>query len=329
MTATNQQVRQELRVSPLVIVGRSEQARRMRSFANLAASTEHTLLIRGETGAGKDHMAEVIHSLNTDRKNLVPVDCGALTGSLSETELFGHTRGAFTDAQDVKDGLLQIAKHGTIFFNEVANMSLELQAKFLRILDKKSFRMVGGTQEHQINTRIIAATNADLEKAVEVGQFRADLYHRLNGITYTMPSLRERPDDVPSLVEHFLEVDKFPLKFSGDAITAMMEYRWPGNVRELRAVVMKASFTAMGREVKEMGVEFVKPHLTNPLGVQSDRLMTYEETKRDYFHRLITLANGNVTKAARLAHINRQTLAYNLRRYHLEEFTSDARRKGA
>lgn len=233
MSLTPQEPKQELRQAP-VIIGRSEQATRMRDFAEQAARTEHTILLRGETGVGKDHLAECIHHLGRRGRTFVPVDCGALTESLSETELFGHTRGAFTDAQQVKQGLVQVAEDGTLFFNEVANMSLSLQAKFLRVLEKRTFRQVGGTKEMSINTRIIAATNANLELAVRRGELRSDLYHRLNTITFTVVPLRDRSDDIPELASHFLRQERVSRTFSPEAMAVMMGYHWPGNVRELK-----------------------------------------------------------------------------------------------
>src|SRR3989344_3252139 len=211
------ELRQESRTNP-TLIGASQEAVRMREFAFRAASTEHTILLQGESGVGKDQLAELIHFNGRRTRPFVPVDCGALTETLSESELFGHVPGAFTDARTTKVGLVQVADNGTLFFNEVANMSLSLQAKFLRVLEKKTFRAVGGTRETPANTRIIAATNANLELAVRRGELRSDLYHRLNTITFMVAPLRDHSDDIPELAEHFLRQEKVSRNFSAEAM---------------------------------------------------------------------------------------------------------------
>ena len=187
----------------MAVIGSSREAKDVRDFAERAAQDDHSLLLRGETGTGKDHLAELIHHLGRQQYPFVPVDCGTLTESLSESELFGHVQGAYTDARTARSGLVQVARGGTLFFNEVTNMASGLQAKFLRVLEKKSFRALGSTKEETVDTRIIAATNVDLEAAVRRGELRADLYHRLNVISFTLPPLRARREDIVELAWHF------------------------------------------------------------------------------------------------------------------------------
>jgi len=238
-----QGIRQELQQLQVLIVGVSPHAEAIRNFARRAGKIDHTILLQGETGVGKDHLAEVIHT-NGQRKNqaFVPVDCGVLTESLMETELFGHTPGAFTGARSGKQGLVEIADGGTIFFDEIANLSLLMQAKFLRVVERRAFRAVGDTREVTVNIRIIAATNVDLGQAVAEGRFRSDLYHRLNEITFTVSPLRERTNDVTELARHFLVQEGEGRKFAPDALAVMENYHWPGNVRELKNAVTCAVF---------------------------------------------------------------------------------------
>ena len=307
--------RQEIRQAPVAIIGTSQEAKRMRKFADKAATTEHTILLRGETGAGKDHLAEVIHYTGRRGRAFVPVDCGALTETLSETELFGHTRGAFTDAQQVKQGLVQVAEDGTLFFNEVANMSLSLQAKFLRVLEKKTFRAVGGTRETPINTRIIAATNANLELAVRRGELRSDLYHRLNTITFMVAPLRDHSDDIPELAEHFLRREQVSKNFSPEAMAVLMGYHWPGNVRELKNAVVRTAFYSTAKE--DIKSEHISPYLTS---VGDRELPTLYELQRNYLREVLRKTKGSITKGAEIAGISSKTMTYKVQKFQLEDF---------
>jgi DNA-binding NtrC family response regulator len=287
----------------------------MRDFAEKAAASEHTILLRGETGVGKDHLAELIHFIGRRGRAFVPVDCGALTESLSETELFGHTRGAFTDAQSVKQGLVQVAEDGTLFFNEVANMSLSLQAKFLRVLEKRTFRAVGGTREMPVSTRIIAATNANLELAVRRGELRSDLYHRLNTITFMVAPLRERNEDIPELAEHFLRQEHGSKNFSPEAMAIMMGYHWPGNVRELKNAVVRATFHSVAKE--DIKPEHVHPYLTS---VGDKDLPTWNELQRNYLREVLRKTRGSISKGAEITGLSIKVMGYKVRKFQLEDF---------
>ena len=300
---------------PVALVGTSAEAQRMRAFAEKAARTEHTILLRGETGVGKDHLAELVHSLGRREYAFVPVDCGALTESLSESELFGHTQGAFTDARSVKIGLIQAADCGTIFFNEVANMSLSLQAKFLRILEKRSFRPVGGVSEYPVTARIIAATNADLEAAVKRGALRSDLYHRLNGITYVVPPLRDRSADIMALADHFFKEEQWVLRFTLEAAAVMTNYHWPGNVRELRNAIIRAAFEVDGRG--EIDVAHVHPYLA---GVGDRELQTLDELERNYLRDVLRKCCGNIPAAAAIAGIGKSTMYRYVEKFQLRDY---------
>ena len=256
------------------IIGVSKEAERIRRFAQRSAHMKDTLFIRGESGAGKDHLAEYIHSLGYNNQKFVPIDCGSMPENLCESELFGYSAGAFTDARKAKQGLIQVANKGTLFLNEVANMGSNLQVKFLRLLDTKTFRLIGGTEEIPMNTRIIAATNAEVEELVKSGKLRADLYHRLNVITFNILPLRERLEDIPYLVEHFLRECCSSKKFSSAAIGFMNNYLWPGNIRELKHVVERAVFSSDAKEFIEIE-DFENSLIENKGDLKSSQELQY------------------------------------------------------
>ncbi|MBI2003657.1 MAG: sigma-54-dependent Fis family transcriptional regulator [Parcubacteria group bacterium] len=299
-------------------VGTSRAAQEAREFAERVSKSDLTVLLRGETGVGKDHLAELIHQAGYNGKPFVVVDCGALTESLSEIELFGHARGAFTDAREEKVGLVKVAEDGTLFFNEVANMSLGLQAKFLRILDKRPYRAVGGRTEIQVRTRIIAATNANLEEAVKARAFRLDLFHRLNVLSFSIASLRDRNEDIPELISAFLNGNAE--RFSPAALAVMMEYDWPGNVRELMNVVQRAAF--MSRE-KEIDLEQIRPYLTSPTDKPS--FPTLYELERNYLRDVLKVCKGVQRKAAEIAGISPRVMNYKIKSFDLEGFVDRLR----
>jgi transcriptional regulator with PAS, ATPase and Fis domain len=299
----------------ILLVGSSDSIRQMQTFAQKAAHCDDNILILGETGTGKDHLAEVIHSLSRAHHEFVTVDCGSLTPTLSEAELFGHTGGAFTGAEGEKTGLVEVAAYGTMFFNEVANMGYELQAKFLRILEKRPFRKVGGTKESEVKTRIIAATNADLALAVRQGEMRSDLYHRLNSITFTVPPLRERSEDIPLLADHFLWQKKIRKSFSPQAMAVMMNYHWPGNIRELKNSISRAVFFA--GENKEILAEHVEPYLC---GVGGLDIPCFAQVEKKYLRDALKRAKGKLSLAAKIADIPEVALKKKIREYDLTEF---------
>lgn len=322
------------------IVGVSQEAKRIRRLAEEAALIGDTIFIRGETGAGKDHLAEYIHNLGRSNHRFVPIDCGAMPENLCEGELFGYSAGAFTDARKDKPGLIRVADRGTLFLNEVANMGQSLQAKFLRLLDTKTFRPIGGTEEVPMNTRIIAATNAQMEELVKSGKLRHDLYQRLNVITFTVLPLRERVEDIPFLAEYFLIRHGSSKKFSDSAIGLMMDYPWPGNIREMKHAIERAVFFSGKKDVidledfqssleagfKETTVsqsqntlEDIRPHdkvkieFSKEYPILDGQLYPSWETisedfLKEYIIELLNKTNGNLSKTAAVANFTRGKL---------------------
>src|SRR5438876_7563358 len=228
------------------IIGKSEKILKVLDLVTQVAASRSTILIQGESGTGKELIAKAIH-LKSQRadKTFVPVNSGSMPGDLLESTLFGHVRGAFTSAIASRKGLFEAADQGTIFFDEIGTISLETQAKLLRVIQEKAFMRLGGVDTIKVDARIVAATNVDLKRLVDEGRFRADLYYRLNVINVQLPPLRERKEDIPALVEFFAkkycEENGKPLyRFSSEALKVLMDYHWPGNVRELENVVERA-----------------------------------------------------------------------------------------
>jgi DNA-binding NtrC family response regulator len=244
----NRDLRQELKsiYGPQNIVGDHPAMRKVTQLIRQVAGTKATVLIQGESGTGKELVARAIH-YESDRssKPFVVINCAAIPGSLLETELFGHEKGAFTGALKAKRGRLELADRGTLFLDEIGEMPRELQVKILRVLEEQKFQRVGGTEDVEVDNRIIAATNRDLKQAVEAGDFRDDLYYRLNVFTILLPPLRERKEDIPLLVEHFLAKHREAFKKKVDgvsepALQRLMNYSWPGNARELENAIVRA-----------------------------------------------------------------------------------------
>jgi DNA-binding NtrC family response regulator len=296
----------------------------------VAASVATTVLIQGESGTGKDLVAKAIH-FTSERasKPFMNITCSALPETLLESELMGHEKGAFTDARERKRGLFEVADGGTVFLNEIGDMGVGLQAKLLRFLEDKVFRRVGGTRDLQVNVRIIAASNRDLDQAVREGHFREDLYYRLKVIPLEMPPLRERPEDIELLTAHFVdhfnaELRKSTRGFTAEAIEILKRYPWPGNVRELRNVVERA----MILENKEyLGAEDLEPSIrdagkSDGAGVNpgSPRFTLPEEgiglqqVEDEMVQQAMERTGGNQTQAAALLQISRDALRYKMKK---------------
>jgi len=226
------------------IVGSSPSIRKIRQVIEKVAGTDATVLVRGPSGTGKELVARALHGNSSRRENpLVTVNCATLQESLLESELFGHERGSFTGADKAKPGLFEVAEGGTLFIDEVAEMTPSLQAKLLRVLEDGHYRRVGSTQERNADVRVVAATNKPLEEEVKAGRFREDLYFRLNVITITLPALKDRREDIPELVDHLLgtrQVGKTPFTVDQDTMRVFYGYDWPGNIRELANVLERA-----------------------------------------------------------------------------------------
>jgi two-component system, NtrC family, response regulator AtoC len=292
----------------------------------VATSPSSTVLLRGESGTGKDLAAKTIH-YNSDRsaRAFMNITCSALPDALLESELFGHERGAFTDARQQKIGLLESAEGGTVFLDEIGEMVPALQAKLLRFLEEKAFKRVGGSGDVRVDVRVIAATNRDLEDAVKQGRFREDLYYRLNVMQITMPSLREHPSDVPLLVNYYVDIfnREFRKTIRGatpETLELLKAYRWPGNIRELRNAVERAMLLAEG--------EWLTPDLLPVTAARVSTAQTMElpeegvslETlERELVVQALKRTGGNQTKAAVLLGLNRDQIRYRIEKFGLDK----------
>ena len=249
------------------IVGKSEKMLKIFDLVSQVAQSRSTVLIQGESGTGKELIAKAIHANSNRSENaFVTVNSGSLPTDLLESTLFGHLKGAFTSAVSSKKGLFEVADHGSIFFDEIGTISLETQAKLLRVLQEREFMRLGGIETIKVDARIIAATNVDLKTLVDQGRFRADLYYRLNVIAVQLPPLRERKEDIPLLIEHFVrrfcdENGKPHCQVSPEVLRVLVEYDWPGNVRELENVIERAVVLSPQHEVT---VDLLPEHLTAP-----------------------------------------------------------------
>ena len=306
------------------LIGDSAAMREIREVVTrLASSKTTTVLIEGESGSGKEVVARAIH-FGSPRagKPFLEVNCAALPESLLESELFGHERGAFTDARIQKRGLVELADGGSVMLDEIGDLPAGGQAKLLRLLEAKSFRRVGGVQELYSDTRVIAATNADLERRVADGTFRADLFFRLAVVRIIVPPLRDRRDDVPALAAFFVarynqETNGSARGISPEAIERLVSYHWPGNVRELRNVIERAF--ALHPDLDEIRPEHLPPTLhardpaASPGGHESP--LTLEAAERRMIHDALGRAHGNRSQAARLLGVTRDTLRYRLKKF--------------
>jgi DNA-binding NtrC family response regulator len=287
-------------------------------LADKVADTDVTVLIQGETGVGKDVLAARIH-LNSRRKDnsFVVVDCGLLNQNLAESELYGHSKGAFSGASELKQGLVEKSHEGTIFFDEIGNIELEMQKKFLRFLETKKFRRLGETKERQVDSRIILATNLDLNDAAQKGVMRQDLFYRMDVICIRVPPLRNRVEDIAPLAEYFLErnsAGKQPKVISPEALMVLAEYTWPGNIRELRSVMTKALIFSKSDVITP---EDLPAHmLTNKKPLQSPP-KSLEDLEKDHIMKVLEDTGGNQSKAAEILGINRKTLYKKIHKYQL------------
>ncbi|RPI26612.1 MAG: sigma-54-dependent Fis family transcriptional regulator [Acidobacteria bacterium] len=310
------------------IVGKSEQMNQVFELIGQVGPSRSTVLITGESGTGKELVAKALHNCsNRANRPFVAVNSGTIPSELLESELFGHVKGAFTGATATKKGLFEIANEGTIFLDEVGTIPLETQAKLLRVIQEREFRRVGGLENIKVDVRILAATNIDLKHAVETGAFREDLFYRLNVITLTLPSLRERKEDIALLVEHFVvkyssENGRPPCRFDQQALRTLMEYDWPGNVRELENLVERAVVLAPADGV--ITRDLFPRDLLHSSSVGLGRLGALnhggalKELMQDYERNLIVAAlektAWNQKKAADLLRVNATTLNEKLKR---------------
>jgi DNA-binding NtrC family response regulator len=305
------------------IIGKSRLMQDVFAMIRRLSGSSASVLITGESGTGKELVARAIH-FHSPRKGreFSPINCAAIPDTLLESELFGYKRGAFTDAHRDHDGLFAKAQGGTVFLDEIAELSPALQAKLLRVLQEKEIRPLGATKNERVDVRVIAATNRELEERLRDGQFREDLYYRLNVIHLGLPPLRDRADDVLPLAEHFLaaaseRVGKRLGGFTQSAIKTLLGYGWPGNVRELENVIERAVALAEGERI---GIEDLPPHVRERKGADVlagavARGLTLAEIEREYILRVLAAEGGNKTRAAQRLGLDRKTLYRKIEEY--------------
>ena len=306
------------------MVGRAPEMEKLYRIIAKAANSVHPVLILGESGTGKEMVARSIHYSGPFRdKPFIPVDCGSLVPTLIESELFGYVKGAFTGANQAKDGLMAMAEGGTIFLDEVGELPVDLQAKMLRAIQEKEIRPVGSTKRIPINVRILAATNRDLDRAVMEGSFRRDLYFRLNVLSLRIPALRERRQDIPLLIGHFLErmtrTSGQEKVLSDDALKAMLAYDWPGNVRELENCLERSYAFTTGPtiQVADLPREIANlaPEPCHSNGNGNLKIIPIAELEKQTILKAIMELNGDKLQAARLLGIGKTTLYRKLKDY--------------
>lgn len=277
------------------------------------ARSQAAVLILGESGTGKELVARAVHHFSIRcARPWVDFSCGALPEHLLESELFGYERGAFSGAISSKPGLFELAHTGTLFLDEIGELDPRMQVKLLRVLDGVSYYRLGGTRKVHVDVRIVAATNADLERAVSEGRFRGDLYHRLSQVVLRVPPLRERPEDLAPLAEHFLASYEAQPKLTRPALAVLESYHWPGNVRELRNVLTRAALAAGGAPIEpcHLGLPAAPRGCNQPIVLRG-----LETLEREAILRALEQTGGHRQKAAALLGISRRTLSRKLRQY--------------
>ena len=309
---------------PEVIIGQSKTMKKVEELVRKVGPTDTTVLICGESGTGKELIARAIHRHSSRKdKPFVAVDCGSLVENLFESELFGHVKGSFTGATATKYGRFELANGGTLFFDEIGNISINIQTKLLRVLQEREITKVGSSQVIKVDVRIVAATNKDLLKAIKAGTFRQDLFYRLSVVPITLPALRERRDDIPLLADYFLKKYNQKRKknvkaISDRAMKALVEYDWPGNVRELenaieRAVVLTENDVVKPSDLLYYGLTVETPSRSN--AGQTQRLIDIE---KEHIAKTLKMFNGHRAKAAEALGIDRKTLSSKLKKYGIE-----------
>ena len=293
------------------IIGQSPPMQKVKQAILTAAAVDSAVLISGETGTGKELVARAIHESRPGQNSVfVKIDCGTLSSSLIESELFGHEKGAFTDASRDKQGLIEIAAGGTLFLDEIGNLPMELQPKLLRLIEESTFRRVGGVKDISVNIRIIAATNADLLENIDNSTFREDLYYRLNVIPIPLPPLRDRGDDIILLSERFLHQFATELKrpvqgFTQDGIEKLQQHDWDGNIRELRNTIEREVIFNNSLWVNMASLTTCQSEKTSD---KTATLVSLKEMERRYIKQVLARVNNNKSKAARILKISRTTL---------------------
>jgi len=307
------------------IIGKSQKMVELMDTVSQVATTKASVLITGESGVGKELVADAIHELSNRSKGpFIKVHCAALTASLLESELFGHEKGSFTGAVKEKKGRFELADGGTIFLDEIGEIDAPTQVKLLRVLQEKQFERVGGEKSITVDVRIVCATNRDLPKEIEKGNFREDLYYRLNVVHLEVPPLRERKDDIPLLMTSFLQLfnqenGRSIEAFSNQAKRAILSYEWPGNIRELRNCIESAVVLARTTiiDIEDLPVHIGKAQNTSSVSLEVG--ITLAEAEKQLIISTLASCAGNKTKAAEVLGIGRKTLHRKLQEYHIDE----------
>ena len=315
------------------IISKNPQMHQIFELIRHIAGTRSTVLIEGETGTGKELVARAVHYASEVRGSLVAINCAALPETLLESELFGHEKGAFTSAESRRKGRFELADHGTIFLDEIGDISQAMQAKLLRVLQERKFERVGGHESIEVELRVVTATNKSLEKQVADGKFREDLFYRLNVIKIELPPLRSRLEDIPLLVAHFLtkyaRPDELPKRVAPDAMERMLNYRWPGNIRELENAIERAAVTTVGglintenlppkiagapaREQSSLEIDLKHP-LPHYLKIATERI------EKEYIRKALEKSRGNVGRCAELCGLSRRSISGKISQYDIEK----------
>ena len=309
------------------IVGAHPAIQKVKDLIHTVAQTDATVLITGESGTGKELVAKAIHRAS-DRRHMpmVPAHCAGLPEGLIESELFGHEKGAFTGAEYRRKGKFELADGGTIFFDEIGDIGLKTQIDLLRVLEDKTFTRIGGNRPLLVDFRVIAATNQDLARKVKEGAFRLDLFYRINVFTIHLPSLRDRPSDIPILAQHFLQksakaMDRQASQISPEAMRQLTAYAWPGNVRELEHAIERAVVVQRGKEIRPEDLPLgMAEDLYKNEGKEEDKPedLSLAEHEKEHIQTVLDQMEGNISRAARALQIDRVTLYNKIRKYGLK-----------
>lgn len=330
LISENQLLREQLQEKNRInsIISQSSKMEEVINLASRSAKSRATILINGENGTGKEVLARAIHYIsNRKDKPFVAINIPALSENLLESELFGHEKGSFTGADKMKKGRFELADGGTLFLDEIGDMSVSTQIKILRVLQEHQFERVGGTESIEVDVRIISATNQDLEKKIMEGTFREDLYYRLNVVTIKIPPLRERKDDIPPLIEFFInlyckENDREKLEISKEAFDMLMKYNFPGNIRELENIIERAVVLTRGNLITlsdlPLHIRGFKEELSRPVLGKGTLPEQVEAVEKELIYDALRESAGNQTKAGKLLGITERNLRYKLKKYNIK-----------
>lgn len=307
--------------------GESEAARQLYNYVNLVAPTQMSVLINGASGTGKEYVAHRIHQLSKRAdKPFIAIDCGSIPKDLAASEFFGHVKGSFTGALTDKVGAFEEANGGTLFLDEIGNLSYEVQVQLLRALQERRIRRIGSTKEIEVDIRLVSATNENLKASISKGNFREDLYHRINEFTLRMPALKDRQEDILLFANFFLdqanrELDRHLIGFDAAASEAMQNYSWPGNLRQLKNIVKRATLLAQGDfiSIRELGDEILEHATPDAQQMQHSFVLHDEETEKQRILNALQQTGNNKTKAAQLLGVDRKTLYNKLKLYNIPQ----------